>query len=295
VARKEAAVTSNGTGSPTAVRRELGQRLRGLRLGKDLTVAEASGRAGFSQSKLTKIEQGSVAKREDVLRLLDVYEETDPQQQAALLAMVRAGASKEWWESRHAVPPKFGNYLGLESVAATLQAYETTLVLGLLQTADYARALLRAGHPELLPHEIDRLVELRMRRQDILTRTDPPPPTLWSVMDEAVLRRPIGGRETMHAQLQRLIERSALPNVTLLVMPDDLGAHAGLDGPFAIFQFETGARPVVYVESQAGNLYLEKDDDLRRCQQTMNHILAAAPGPEQSLALIRQVAKEMKP
>jgi transcriptional regulator with XRE-family HTH domain len=289
-------VTVNGTGSPTAVRRELGQRLRGLRQDKDLTVAEASGRVGFSQSRLTKIELGqAVAKRDELLRLLDVYEENDPQQQATLLAMVRTGSSKEWWEGRRAVPPKFGNYLGLESVAATLQTYETTLVLGLLQTPDYARALLRAGHPELLPHEIDRLVELRMRRQQILTRADPPPPTLWSVMDEAVLRRPVGGRETMHAQLLRLIERAELPNVTLLVMPDDLGAHAGLDGPFAIFQFETGARPVVYVESQAGNLYLEKDDDLRRSQQTMNHIFAAAPGPEQSLALIRQVAKEMKP
>jgi len=208
---------------------------------------------------------------------------------------VRTGASKEWWEGRRALPPKFGNYLGLESVAATLQAYDTTLVLGLLQTPGYARALLRAERPELLAHEIDRLVELRLRRQQILTRTNPPAPTLWAVMDEAVLRRHVGGRETMHAQLLRLIERSELPNVTLLVMPDDLGAHAGLDGPFAIFQFETGARPVVYVEGQAGNLYLEKDDDLRRCQQTMNHILAAAPGPDQSLALIRQVAKEMKP
>jgi transcriptional regulator with XRE-family HTH domain len=288
-------VTGNGTGSPTAVRRELGQRLRGLRLDMGMTVAEASSRVGFSQSRLTKIELGQGAKREDVFKLLDVYEETDPQQQASLLAMVRAGASKEWWEGRRALPPKFGNYLGLESVAATLQAYDTTLVHGLLQTPDYARALLRAERPELLAHEIDRLVELRMRRQEILTRTDPPPPTVWSVMDEAVLRRQVGGRETMHAQLQRLIKRGELPNVTLLVMPDDLGAHAGLPGPFAILQFETGTRPVVYVDSQAGNLYLEKDDDLRRCQQTMNHILAAAPGPEQSLAFIRQVAKEMKP
>jgi transcriptional regulator with XRE-family HTH domain len=289
-------MTASGAGSPTAVRRELGQRLRGLRTEKDMTVAQASSRAGFSQSRLTKIELGqAAAKRDDVLTLLDIYEETDPQQQASLLAMVRAGASKEWWEGRHVLPPKFGNYLGLESVAAALQAYDTTLVHGLLQTPDYARALYCATLPELLPHEIDRLVELRMRRQQILTRTGPPPPTLWSVMDEAVLRRQVGGRETMHAQLERLIERSALSNITLLVMPNDLGAHAGLDGSFAILQFETGTRPVVYVEAQAGNLYLEKDDGLRRCQQIMNHILAAAPGPERSLALIRQVAKEMKP
>jgi transcriptional regulator with XRE-family HTH domain len=282
--------------SATAVRRELGQRLRGLRLAREMTVAEAASQVGFSQSKVTKIELAQlVATRNDVLQLLDVYEETDPGQRDMLLSMVRAGASKEWWESRRALPPKFGSYLGLESVAATLQAYDTTLVHGLLQTPDYARALLRAERPELLAHEIDALIDLRMRRQEILTRTDPPAPTVWWIMDEAVLRRQVGGRETMHAQLLRLIERSALPNVTILVMPDDLGAHAGLPGPFTILQFETGARPVVYVDCQAGNLYLEKDDDLRRCQQTMNHILAAAPGPERSLALIRQVAKEMKP
>jgi hypothetical protein len=155
--------------------------------------------------------------------------------------------------------------------------------------------MLRAARPELLEHEIDQLVQFRLRRQEVLTRADPPPLTLWSVMDEAVLRRHVGGRETMHAQLQRLITASELPNVTLLVMPHELGAHPGLDGPMSILQFETGTRPVVYVEGQAGNLYMEKDDDLRRCQQTMNHILAAAPGPDQSLALIRQIAKEMKP
>ncbi len=282
--------------SPTAVRRELGQRLRGLRLAKEMTVAEAASKVGFSQSKVTKIELAQlVATRNDVLQLLDVYEESDPGQREMLLSMVRAGASKEWWESRRALPPKFGSYLGLESVAATLQAYDTHLVHGLLQTSDYARALLRAERPELLAHEVDALVDLRMHRQEILSRADPPPPTVWWIMDEAVLRRQVGSRETMHAQLLRLIDRSALPNVTILVMPDDLGAHAGLDGPFAIFNFETGARPVVYVEGQAGNLYLEKDDDLRRCQQTMNHILAAAPDPDRSLALIQQAAKEMKP
>ena len=282
--------------SPTAVRRELGQRLRAMRTGADMTVAEAAERVGISTSKLTKIELAQLsATRDDVLKLLDIYGEAGPEQQALLLAMVRDGNRKEWWEGRRTLHPKFGSYLGLESVATTLQAYETTLVHGLLQTPDYARAMLRAARPELLEHEIDQLVQFRLRRQEVLTRADPPPLTLWSVMDEAVLRRHVGGRETMHAQLQRLITASERPNVTLLVMPDELGAHPGLDGPMSILQFETGTRPVVYVEGQAGNLYMEKDDDLRRCQQTMNHILAASPGPEQSLALIRQIAKEMKP
>jgi len=282
--------------SPTAVRRELGQRLRAMRTGADMTVAEAAEQVGISTSKLTKIELAQLsATRDDVLKLLDTYGEAGPDQQALLLTMVREGNRKEWWEGRRTLHPKFGSYLGLESVATTLQAYETTLVHGLLQTPDYARAMLRAARPELLEHEIDQLVQFRLRRQEVLTRADPPPLTLWSVMDEAVLRRQVGGRETMHAQLQRLITASERPNVTLLVMPDELGAHPGLDGPMSILQFETGTRPVVYVEGQAGNLYMEKDDDLRRCQQTMNHILAAAPGPDQSLALIRQIAKEMKP
>jgi transcriptional regulator with XRE-family HTH domain len=282
--------------SPTAVRRALGQRLRAMRDERHLTVAQAADQVGFSQSKLTKIELAQVkAGRDDVLKLLGSYGETDPQQQALLLSMVRDGNRKDWWEGHLRLLPKFGSYLGLESIATTLQAYDTHLVHGLLQTPDYARAVIRGTRPELLEHEIDQLVHSRVRRQENLTRDDPPPLTLWSVMDEAVLHRPVGGRETMHAQLQRLTAAAELPNVTLLVMPYDLGAHAGLDGPLAIFQFETGTRPAVYVEGQAGNLYMEKDDDLRRCQQTINHILAAAPGPEQSLALIRQAAKEMKP
>ena len=259
--------------------------------GRELTVAQAAERLGISPSKVTKVELAQLAAtRDDLLKMLDVYGETDPEQQALLLSMVREGNRKEWWEGHRVLHPKFASYLGLESVATTLQAYDTHLVHGLLQTPDYTRALLRAGRADLLEeHEVDQLVrECRTRRQEVLTRADPPPLTLWSVMDEAVLRRQVGGRETMHAQLQRLIQASALPNVILLVMPDSLGAHPGLNGPLAILQFETGTRPVVYVEAQAGNLYMEKDDDLRRCQQTMNHILAAAPGPEQSMALIRR-------
>jgi transcriptional regulator with XRE-family HTH domain len=287
---------STATRNPTAVRRELGQRLRALRAARDLTVAEAAEHIGISPSKVTKIELAQLAAtRDDVLKMLDAYGEADPEQQALLLSMAREGNRKEWWEGRRVLHPKFGSYLGLESVAATLQAYDTHLVHGLLQTPDYARALFRGTRPDLLEHEIDQLVQFRLRRQQVLTRDDPPPLTLWAVMDEAVLRRQVGGRETMRAQLQRLIAAAEQPNVTLLVMPDSLGAHPGLDGPMAILQFETGTRPVVYVESQAGNLYMEKDDDLRRCQQIMNHILAAAPGPDQSLALIRQAAKEIKP
>ena len=225
------AVVSDAARNPTAVRRELGQRLRALRQGRELTVAQAAEQLGISPSKVTKIELAQLAAtRDDLLKMLDVYGETDPEQQALLLSMVREGNRKEWWEGHRVLHPKFASYLGLESVATTLQAYDTHLVHGLLQTPDYARALLRAVRPDLLEHEIDQLVQVRIRRQEVLTRADPPL-TLWSVMDEAVLRRQVGGRETMHAQLQRLIAASMQPNVTLLVMPDSLGAHPGLDGP----------------------------------------------------------------
>ncbi len=282
--------------SPTATRRELGQRLRGLRLERELTVSGAADGIGCSPSKITKIELAQlVVTRDDVLKLLAFYEVSDAGLHDLLLFMVRAGARKEWWERRRDVPAKFGSYLGLESVATTLYAYDTHLVHGLLETPDYARALYRALRPDRLPHEIDRRVEMRMRRQETLSRVDPPPLTLWSIMDEAVLRRKVGGQEIMYAQIRHLIEQSELPNVNLLVLPDELGAHAGLNGPFAILQFEASARPVVYLEGQAGNLYLEKDDDLRLCQQALNHMLAAAPTPERSMALMKQIAEEMKP
>jgi transcriptional regulator with XRE-family HTH domain len=285
------------TTGPTVRRRRLGTELRKLRESNGYKLEEVAAQLGVAPSTLSRIETGKAPTKSAYLsQMLESYGVDDPAQRQVLIDMAREGHRKGWWAAYDDVLPSgFDIYVGLEAEATAIRGYETSVVPGLLQTPDYARALLHAERPELLPHEIDRLVELRIRRQEILTRTDPPPPTLWAVMDEAALRRHIGGRETMHAQLQQLIERSKLPNVTLLVMPDDLGAHAGLDGPFAIFQFEASARPVVYVEGQAGNLYLEKDDDLRRCQQTMNHILAAAPGPERSLALIRQVAKEMKP
>src|SRR5260370_42710556 len=210
--------------------------------------------------------------------------------------MVRDGNRKEWWEGRDLrLLPKLGSYLGLEAGATALQAYDSTLVHGLLQTQDYARALIRGGRPDLLDHEVDLLVKTRIRRQEVLDRPDPAPLTLWWIMDEAVLRRQVGGRETMHSQIEHLIKASERPNVNVLVLPDSMGAHPALDGPFAILQFEDGARPVVYVEGQAGNLYMEKDDDLRRCRQIMNHTLAAAPGPEPALSLIREAAKDLNP
>jgi transcriptional regulator with XRE-family HTH domain len=283
--------------SPTATRRALAQRLRQLRTDAGLTGDQASALVGFSDSKITKIERAqAVASREDVIKMITAYGGVTAEERERLLAMVRQGNRKEWWEQQdRQLPPKFGSYLGLEAVAISLRAYDTTLVHGLFQTPEYARAVIRSGWTDLLDDEVELLVETRMRRQEVLTRTDGQPLEVWSVMDEAVLRRKVGGRPVMHAQIEKLLKAAELPNVTLLVMPDELGVHAGLAGSLAILQFEAGTRPVVYIEGHAGNLYLERGDDLRRCQSIMNHILASAPSPGQSLALIQQISEETKP
>jgi transcriptional regulator with XRE-family HTH domain len=282
--------------SPTAIRRALAQRLKQLRVEAGLTGDQASALVGFSDSKITKIERAqAVASREDVLKMIGAYGGVTDDERERLLIMVRLGNRKEWWEQHdRQLPAKLGSYLGLEAVATSLRAYDTTVVHGLFQTPQYARAVIRGGRPDLLDDEVELLVDTRMRRQEVLVRKDQPL-ELWSIMDEAVLRRKIGGREVMHAQLEKLIKAAELPNVTLLVMPDDMGVHAGLGGSLAILQFEAGTRPVVYIEGHAGNLYLERGEDLRRCQSIMNHILASAPRPDQSLALIREVSEEMKP
>jgi transcriptional regulator with XRE-family HTH domain len=283
--------------SPTAMRRALGIELRKLRTDAEMTGEQAGKAVGFSESKLTKIERAQVAvSREDLLAMIEAYGGVPDDVLDQLLAMARQGNRKEWWEQHDLqLPSKLGSYLGLEAVTTTLQAYDPTLVHGLLQTPEYARAVIRGGSPDLLDQEVDQLVETRIRRQEALTRKDGRPLELWSIMDEAVLRRKVGGREVMHAQLERLIKAAELPNVTLLLMPDDMGAHAGIDGPLTVFQFEASTRPVVYVGTQAGNLYLEKVDDIRRCQQIMRRILAQAPSPDQSLDMIRAISEEMQP
>lgn len=262
-----------------------------------MTVEKAAGLVGLSQSKLTQIELArQVATRDEVIRLFDAYGGGSEKEREELLALVRGARSKEWWESIHSLPPKFGVYLGLESVAEALTAYDPILVHGLLQTQDYARAVIQAGNSDLMGHEIAQLVETRMRRQaTVLHREDSPPLKLWCIMDEAVLRHEVGGRKTMHAQIEYLIEETARANVTIQLMPDRLGAHAGMAGSLTIFDFEASGRPVAYVDGHAGNLFMERDEDLRRTRRVMDRIIATALGPEQSLALIRDISEGMRP
>lgn len=283
--------------SPTAVRKALGSRLRQMRDDLDMTVAQAAEASGVGASTVTKVELAHMVPSLKTLQaIIGAYGDIDDGERELLLSMHREANRKEWWERRDIrLPEKFGLFLGLESLATVKQVYDCTVVHGLLQTPDYARALLRGTRPDLLPHEVEQRVEMRMRRKELLTREEPRPLELWWVADEAVLRRQIGGPEIMHAQIEHLIGVSDMSNVHILVMPNSMGAHPAMDGPFEILQFEAGAKMVAYSEGQAGNIYLERDDDLRQCQQTMTLTIAASPGPERSLAILKQLSEETKP
>jgi hypothetical protein len=190
------------------------------------------------------------------------------------------------------LPTGFGIYVGLEAEAAGLRIYEPQVVNGLLQTPDYARAVLREVHKKDGTEPLQRLAELRMKRQALLTEEDRA--DLWLILDEAVIRRPVGGPEVMRGQLSHLAEISRRPNVTLQVLPFSSGAHPALNGAFTIIEFPERADPdVVYVDSWGGPIYLEKDREVRACAEAFDRLRAAALPPGDSIALVAMVAGEL--
>jgi hypothetical protein len=205
-----------------------------------------------------------------------------------------AGQSKrlDWWTSYGDVLPGwFENYLGLESVCSTIRTYEIQFVHGLFQTEDYARAVTRLGLDAASSEETERRVGLRVKRQDLLTRASPP--KIWSVMDEAVLRRPVGGAAVMRAQLRHLIQVAKAPGVTLQVVPFARGGHAGASGAFTILRFDEQYLPdVVYIEQLTGASYLEQRSDVEHYLAVMDQLSTEALPPAASTRFIEQVAAE---
>jgi hypothetical protein len=249
---------------------------------------------GVAPSTLSRIETGKAPTKSAYLsHLLELYQVTDPAQRQILVDMAREGHRKGWWAAYDDVLPSgLGVYVGLEAEASGLRSYEIGVVHGLLQTTDYARAVLRASAPRHTADQIERLVDLRMERQRRLD--DDPPLDLWVIHDEAVIRRTVGGPTVMRHQLAHLLVASGLPGVTLQVLPFDSGAHAGHDGPFSIVEFhDRSDSEVVYVESTAGPIYLEKDRDVRASAEIFDRLRAAALPPEASLDLISKAAREL--
>jgi transcriptional regulator with XRE-family HTH domain len=282
---------------PTVHRRQLGAELRRLRKSAGLGIEQVARELDCSQTRVSRIEtaKGRTKPQPDEIRkLCQLYDVTDERKVQMLLDMLTNSQQEGWWESYEDVLPSgLEVYVGLESDARAELAWEPLLVHGLLQTEDYARAILSVG-PGNRPQDIDALVALRMDRQKLLNPEQHATPLeLWAVLDEAVIRRPVSGATVMKAQLDRLVESAELPNVTIQVVPGHKGAHPGLGGAFSLLEFEEDDS-VVYVDSPAGNLYLEKKQVVRRFQKRFDTLRALALDPEESAALLRQAAEELR-
>ena len=270
---------TGGEGGPTALRIMLGGHLRRMRDAAGISRADAGWQIRASESKVSRMELGRVGfKERDVSDLLDLYELKDSQERERLMELARAANNPGWWSRYGDVMPSwFSNYVGLEVAAKLIRTYEVLFVPGLLQTEDYARAVVQLGKAYLPSEEVDQRVALRVTRQQILTRADPA--RLWVVIDEAVLHRPVGGKATMREQIQYLMDMAQQPNISLQVMPFSKVGYPGAGGAFSILRFPEGDLPdVVYIEHAASALYLDKLEDLDEYAAIMEALtIAAAP------------------
>jgi hypothetical protein len=286
------AVTATRAGA-TVVRMLLGAQLRRLREAAEVTPDKAGYEIRCSRSKISRMEHGRVGfKLRDVEDLLSLYGVTDEQTRAGLLTLARQANEQGWWaQYGDILPDWFETYLGLEAAASLIRVFELQFVHGLFQTEGYARAVTLLGHRAAAESEIDRRVSLRMARQELLT--GPNPPQVWAVMDEAALRRPVGGRHVMRAQLSRLLEVGDLRQVTLQVVPFRRGGHAAAGGSFALLRFAEPDLPdVVYIEQLTSALYLERRSDVDHYMEIMNRLSAEALTPAGSTQLIKEIIRE---
>ncbi|MGW3202896.1 helix-turn-helix domain-containing protein [Streptomyces sp. NPDC001135] len=277
--------------NPTVRRRRLGQELRRLRELKGMTAEEVAERLLVSQSKISRLENGrrSISQR-DVRDLCGVYEVEDQRIVDSLMEMARDSRQQGWWHTFGDIP--YSVYIGLETDAESLRVYEPQLVTGLLQTPAYAEALVQGALPETSTAEIEKRVQVRMRRQERITAENNPL-RLWVVLDEAALRRVVGSKLVMREQLEHLIEMSQLPHVTVQVLPFEVGAHPGLNGQYAILEFTDAAdSSVVYLEGVTSDLYLEKAQDVQKYAVMYEHLRAQSLNVEQSRQYIAKVAKQ---
>jgi transcriptional regulator with XRE-family HTH domain len=277
--------------SPTVRQRRLAAELRRLREAAGLQMERVAAALGWSVSKVSRIETGQIGVRpRDVGALLALYG-VDGGRRDYLVRLAQEARQKSWWHQEYRDLPSMA-LVGFESEAASLRVYDT-LIPGLLQTADYAQAVLRAVRVEFTAEDVRRRVKLRMARQAVLRKDHAP--ALWVVLDEVAVRRQIGGWSVMKEQLDHLCQIATLPNVTLQVLPFASGEHAGLDGGFAILGFSQPSDPdVVYVENLASDLYLEDPEDVERYCLAFDHLRATALRPSDSMAFLVNAAQDLR-
>jgi len=274
-----------GANSPTVRRRELGTVLRALRTDAGLTVDQVAERLLCSASKVSRLETGQRgASLRDVRDLCDLYE-VDAAERERLMTLAREGKQQAWW---HSFDLRYLTYVGLEDEAASIRLYNANVVPGLLQTAEYARAVTAAVFPERTLEAVDQEVDARLTRQQLLTKENPP--EIQVVLDESVLHRTVGGPAVMRAQLHRLLDLSRLPNVSLHVLPYESGALPAVETKFNILSFATlEVSDVVFIEGLTGDLYLERPVDVRQYEKVFGMLLEMALGPERANDLITKL------
>jgi hypothetical protein len=279
---------------PTVLRMILGRQLQALREKAGLSIEEAGQAIYSSEWTVRRMEKGDGGlKPIKVKGLLLRYGVTDVREIDAFLALVKDANTPGWWHNYSDVLPNwFRAFPGLEEAASVIRGYEPQFVPGLLQTEDYARELTAIGFPDATPDETERRVALRVGRQRLLTRPDPP--HLWVVLDETVLRRPVGSREIMHDQITRLIEAASQPNVTLQVLPFAAGPHQAMFGKFSIFRFPSpDLHDVVYGENMTSAFYLDKTEDVSAYMVAMDRICGMAASAEETVGIFHDALKEL--
>jgi transcriptional regulator with XRE-family HTH domain len=280
-------------GGPTVRRMLVGAQLRRLRTEKGLSREQAGEAIRASEWKIHRLENGQVSfKERDIVDLLGLYGVHDPGEVASFVILARQANAPGWWHHYGDVLPQwFRAYVDLESAATLIRSYEGQFVPGLLQTEDYMRAVIAGSLLDEPPQEAERRVGLRLGRQTLLDGADAP--RLWAVVDEAALRRPVGGRQVMRAQLERLMDATKLRNVTLQVLPLGVGAHPAMVGAFSILRFADQELPdVVYLEHLTSALYLNKQDDVDQYLHVMESICVGAAPPDMTVELLGRILNE---
>ena len=268
--------------NPTVHRRELGTLLRALRNENGLTVEQVAERLLCSPSKVSRMETGnSLVTPRDVRDLCDLYDVTDEAERERMMRLAHESKQQGWWHSHDL---DFDTYVGLEEGAVSTRYYHSTIIPGVLQTADYARAVHEALIPALDPDRIEELVQVRMTRQRRLTQDHPS--RLTVVLDEAVLHRAVGGRRAMAEQLNKLLDMSAQPNIAIQVLPYDLGAHPAMESNFVILELPAPTSDVVFVEGLIGSVYLDREYDLDRYHAVFQKLQSMALNPQDTGDLI---------
>jgi len=276
--------------SPTVRRRELGALLRALRNEKGLTVEQAADQLLCSPSKVSRMETGhGAATPRDIRDLCNLYDVTDQAGRDHLMTLAREGKRQGWWQSYDL---GYATYVGLEAEAVAISGFQSSVVHGLLQTADYARAGHEGAMPRLSPEQIEMQIEAKLTRQRILTQDNPPRFTV--VLDEATLHRMVGGRRVMAEQLAKILELSARPNVRMQVLPYEVGAHPGVESNFTLLELPNSTPGVVFVEGLIGSTYLERADDLKKYRGIFDQLQNIALNPKGSADLVAKLLHSYK-